>query len=536
MNLASLRRAVTNPTGRGGRLKNLGRVFIVILVLGSGSLARADIRLSNGFSSGMVLQRDVPARIAGYADPGEAVVVRVGDRVVGETVGEGQGKMWSVTLPVFKAGPVEDITVKGKTAVTLTDLIAGDVWVCSGQSNMEMSLAKGPWCSYGGVLNEAEEVAAADHPQIRLLTSPGKEGWTACTPESVQSFSAAGYFFGRELHGALDVPIGLVQAAVGGTPAEYWVPRNAREAWTGFSAELESARKVLSELKPVFDADRAAWAEWRKTSLQAQESGQPVTEAPTPKLTDEESALVRAAIHVDTTGQGYASRILPLTVMPVRGVIWYQGEANTARAAQYAELMRQLITGWRADWDQPDLPFVIMQLANFGGGDGMWPALRAAQEEVVNTLPGTALAISIDLGEEKDIHPKNKQDVGKRLALVAMEQVYGMDVVAHGPTLEAAEFTDGKVRLTFDPGGGDQHLVFRSESGSGFELAGADGEFLPASAVEAVGNTLVLASPQVPQPQAVRYAWEDNPSATLFNPQGLPAAPFQMSAVTKGDE
>ncbi len=518
-------------------MKNLARLFISFLVLCSGSLASADIRLSSLFSSGMVLQRDVPTRISGYADPGEDVIVIVGDQLIGQAMGLGQGKMWSVTLPIFSAGPIEDILVKGNNEVRLTDLLAGDVWICSGQSNMEMSLAKGPWCPYGGVVNEAEEIAAANYPRIRLLTSTGKEGWSACTAESVKSFSAAGYFFGRELHKELDVPIGLVQAAGGGTPAEYWVPRKAREGWPEFAAELESARKVLSELKPVFDADRAAWAEWRKTSLEAQKRGLPVSEAPVPKLTDAERDMVRAAIHVDTTGQGYASRILPLTVMPVRGVIWYQGEANTARATHYAELMRQLIAGWRADWDQPDLPFVIMQLANFGGGGGgTWPALRAAQKEVVDTVPVTALAIAIDIGEEKDIHPKNKQDVGKRLALVAMEQIYGMDVVASGPTPEAAEFTDGKVRLTFAPGGRDQHLVFRSELGSGFEVAGADGKFMPASAVEAVGNTLVLASPQVAEPQLVRYAWADNPSASLFNTQGLPAAPFRLSIGTEGNE
>lgn len=536
MNLESFPRAIKNKTERRDLMKNWGRLFISFLVLCSGSPACADIRLSSLFSSGMVLQRDVPTKISGYADPGEDVVVIVGEQVVGQTAGVGQGKMWSVTLPVFTAGPIDDILVKGKNEVRLTDLLAGDVWICSGQSNMEMSLAKGPWCPYGGVVNEAEEIAAADYPRIHLLSSPGKEGWTACTTESVKSFSAAGYFFGRELHKALDVPIGLVQVAGGGTPAEYWTPRNAREAWSGFAAELESARKVLLELKPVFDADRSAWAEWRKLSLQAQKNNLPIPKAPVPKLTDEENDRVRAAIHVDTTGQGYASRILPLTVMPVRGVIWYQGESNTARAEQYAELMRQLITGWRADWEQPDLPFVIMQLVNFGGGNGMWPELRAAQEEVVATLPGTALAIGIDLGEQKNIHPKNKQDVGKRLALSALKHVYGVNLVASGPTLETAEFADGNVRLTFAPGAHDQRLVFRPESGSSFELAGADGEFKPAATVEAIGNTLVLACPRIPDPRAVRYAWADDPPATLFNTQGLPAAPFQISIGTEGNE
>jgi sialate O-acetylesterase len=500
--------------------------ILVIIILSCGQLSRADIRLADGFGSGMILQRDVPTRLSGYADQGEEVTVRIGDHVVGEAIGAGPGQLWHIALPVFQAGPVGDITVTGKNEVTLTNLLAGDVWVCAGQSNMAMTLTKGSWCPYGGVLNAEQEVAAADHPRIRLFTSSGKEGWTACTPESAKSFSAAGYFFGRELQRELDVPIGLVQTAVGGTPAEYWTPRAAREAWPGFAAELESARRVLRELKPIFDADRKAWAEWRKTSQEAQKSGLPISNAPDPKLTAEQEGMVRAAIHVDTTGQGYAARVKPLTLMRVKGVLWYQGEANAARAEQYAELMTQLISGWRADWGQPDLPFVIMQLVNFGGGSGAWPALRAAQQRVVKTVPHASLAVGIDIGDSKNIHPKNKQDVGKRLALAALKDVYKKDVVSSGPVVQSAEFNNGKVTLMFDSCGEGQQLVFNPGEGSGFELAGVDGVFLPAS-VEQNEDTLILLAAGMNAPQVMRYAWSDNPVATLFNTAGLPAAPFQ---------
>lgn len=499
---------------------------VIICVLGCGPLSRADIRLADCFGSGMVLQRDVPARISGCADQGESVTVTIGDQVVGQTTGAGPGRLWSVILPVFRAGPVADITVMGKNDVTLTNLLAGDVWVCSGQSNMDMSLAKGPWCPYGGVANAAEEVAAADYPRIRLFTSPGKLGWSACTPDSTKSFSAAGYFFGRELQQELDVPIGLVQAAIGGTPAEYWTPRAAREASPGFAAELESARKVLRELKPIFDADREAWDEWRKTSQEAQKSGLPIPKAPDPKLTAEQEDMVRAAIHVDTTGQGYAARVKPLTVMRVTGVIWYQGEANAARADQYAELLTQLIGGWRGDWGQSNLPFVIMQLVNFGGGSGAWPALRAAQQHVAETVPHASLAVGIDIGDTRNIHPVNKQDVGKRLALAALNNVYGKDVVSSGPVVKSAEFRNGKVTLVFDPGGKEQHLVLKPGEASGFELSADNGVFEPASAQQN-GATLILDAEGIGAPQVVRYAWSDNPVATLFNTAGLPAAPFQ---------
>lgn len=501
-------------------------LLVLFICLNFGFNVQAEIRLANGFSSGMVLQRDQTAWIAGYADVGEEVTVRLGEEVVGQTKGLGQGQLWRINLPVFKAGAIANITVTGKNELTLTDLLAGDVWICSGQSNMDMSVSRGPWCAYGGVFNEAEEVKAADYPQIRLFVSPGKEGWATCRPESVKSFSAAGYFFGRHLHKELDVPIGLIQAAIGGTPAEYWTPRSAREAWVGFKDELESAQKVLRELKPIFDADRKAWADWRKLSLHAQKEGLPVPDAPTAKLTDEQNDEVSAAIHVNTTGQGYAARVKPLTSMAIKGVIWYQGEANVGRAHSYVELMRQLMTGWRSDWGLPELPFVIMQLVNFDNGGGKWPELRAAQETVINSVPGTSIAIGIDIGEAKNIHPKNKQDVGKRLALAALKNVYEKDLVSSGPTVKLAGFDDGKITIAFDPGGQGQKLVFHQEKVSGFEMAAADGKFAPAS-VEQKGNTLVLTSPEVSAPQTVRYAWSDNPLATLFNTAGLPAAPFQ---------
>jgi sialate O-acetylesterase len=462
-------------------------------------------------------------------------VVKLGDQVVAETVGEGSGKAWRVKLPVLHAGPVPDITIEAGDMITLTNLLAGDVWVCSGQSNMAQTLKRGPWCPYGGVLNGDAEIAAANYPRIRLFTAGGKEVWAPCTPESAAKFSAAGYFFGRELQRELNVPIGLMQAAIGGTPAEYWTPRAAREAWPGFAAELAAAKLVLQELKPRFDLHRQAAAEWPKAVAEARKKGLPLPERPVASLTREQEELVRAAIHTDTVGQGYAARIKPLTAMTIKGVIWYQGEANTMRADKYRELMSHLISGWRADWGQDSLPFLIMQLVNFGGADGGWAELRAAQQAVVDTVANTGLAVGIDIGDPKNIHPDNKQDVGKRLAMVALKQVYDKDVVASGPRLETAEFAVGRVILNFDPGGRDQHLIFKPESGSGFEVAGADGRFRSVTSVEATGNTLILACPQIAEPRSVRYAWTDNAAATLFNTPGLPAAPFRQTAKAKID-
>jgi sialate O-acetylesterase len=487
------------------------------------------IRLVSVFSSNMVLQRDVPAKISGTADVGETVAVKLGHQVVGAAVGAGPEKSWAITLPVLKAGPIPDITIEGTNTIRLTNLLAGDVWVCSGQSNMEMSLQSGPWCKYGGVINAEQEVAAARHPQIRLWVMLSKQPWAECSPETARSFSAAGYFFGRNLLQKLDVPIGLIQAAVGGTAAEYWTPRAVRETWPGFAAALAEARRILPELLPLDTADRQALTDWQKSEEVVRKNGAPPPPRPAPRLSGEQQEKLRAAREVDRTGIIYASRIQPLSVMNIKGAIWYQGESNAGRAAEYPELMSQLIHGWRAAFGQGNFPFLIMQLVNFDAKTGDWPALRAAQQVVAETVPNTGLAIGIDIGDPRNIHPANKQEVGRRLALVALKQVYGQDVVAAGPKLTGAHFEPGKAVLTFDPGGRAQQLILKTGVDSGFDVAGRDGKFLPAAAATH-GNVITVATPSISEPRVVRYAWRQNPSAALFNTAGLPAAPFHTEA------
>lgn len=435
-------------------------------------------------------------------------------------------------LPVQKAGPVPNITVEGKNTITLTDLLAGDVWVCSGQSNMAMTLQKGPWCGYGGALNAEQEVAAANHPQIRFYK--GKAGeWEVCSPETARSFSAAGYFFGRELHRRLGVPVGMVQAAIGATMAESWTPRSVREATPAFAKSLAMAQRVIQECKEDAAADAEALAQWTKAAARAKQAGQPAPPKPANKLNGERWDLNFLCQQIVNTGCHYEGRILPLTAMPIKGVIWYQGEGDTTFAPEYAELMALLIGGWRQRWGQGDFPFLIMQLVNFTWSPsqpwrqpGSWADLRDQQQKTVDTVPNTGLAIGYDIGDPGNIHPRNKQEVGRRLALVALKHVYGQDVVASGPRLTETRPEVGKVVLSFDPRGKDQRLVFKNGMASGFELAGADGKCNPATA-EVKENTVTLTAPAVTDPRAVRYAWLDNPPATLFNTAGLPAAPFQ---------
>ena len=508
--------------------------LLSLAFLGGLSIARADVRLAPVFGSNMVLQRDVQAKIAGWADSGEAVVVKLGDKVIGKVIGEGKDKPWTVTLPVMKAGPIPDITVEGKNTVTLTNLLAGDVWVCSGQSNMYMTLQKGPWCSQGGALNADQEVAAANHPTLRLMKSPGGN-WEVCSPDSAKSFSAAGYFFGRELNSRLDVPIGLVMAAVGGTEAELWTPRSAREVWSGYAAEQEEAKKIMEELKPIAAVRAKAMTQWQKDAEAAKKENKQVPPLPPNSLTDEQVDQKHWADAALRTGRLYDTMIKPLTVMPIKGAIWYQGESNSRRAYAYPELMSQLIGGWRKAWGQDEFPFLLMQLVNFEFArsqpwlhrKGYFAALRAAQRRITETVPNTGLAVGIDIGSPDEIHPRNKQEVGRRLALVALKQVYTQEVISSGPRLTAVNYDGGQAHLTFDPGGQKQQLVLSEKTPTGFEMAGTDGTFVPALAT-LKENTLILTAPTVNAPRAVRYAWQDNPPATLFNSAGLPAEPFEI--------
>ena len=257
------------------RMSSIATFLIATVWLGL-NVTRAEVRLAPCFGSNMVIQRDVPARLVGWADAGETVTVKLGGQVVGNVIGKGQekDKAWTVILPAQRAGSMPDLVVEGKNTVTLTNLLAGDVWVCSGQSNMRMSVEKGPWCGYGGVANAQQEVAAADYPQIRLYhRNAGR--WDVCTPEIAKAFSAAGYFFGRELYKRLGVPIGLAEGSMGATDAESWLPRRVMPA-----DKLEEARRVVEELKPLADADRKAFMHYAQEVQKAKAEGRPRPSVP----------------------------------------------------------------------------------------------------------------------------------------------------------------------------------------------------------------------------------------------------------------
>ncbi|MFO8007234.1 MAG: sialate O-acetylesterase, partial [Candidatus Brocadiia bacterium] len=407
-------------------------------------------------------------------------------------------------------------------SLTLSDLLVGEVWLCSGQSNMQWPVS--------GARDAHEEADAAGYPRIRLCTIPNVASalpeqtvpcsWAPCQTRTVWSFSAVGYFFGRELHRELDVPIGLIDSSWGGTPAESWTSMEALRANPQFSdivSRYESAVGNYPAARKAYEQDMDAW---REAAEKARERGEePPPEPPVPMGPDNPwlpSGLYNAMIH-------------PLMPYAIRGVIWYQGESNADRAYQYRTLFPAMVRCWRDAWGQGDFPFLFVQLADFLKEQedpvehDPWPELREAQLMALS-LPNTAMAVAIDVGEVDDIHPENKQDVGRRLALAALGTVYERDVVYSGPLYDGMTVEGSRVRLRFRHTGGG--LTARGDGLQGFAIAGADKQWHWAEA-RIEGDTIVVSSPQVEQPAAVRYGWANNPVGNLYNEEGLPASPFR---------
>jgi sialate O-acetylesterase len=496
-------------------------------MLGALSL-RAEVKLPSLLSDGLVLQQGMKVNIWGTADPGERVTVTLGNQQASggaDSVGQ-----WKVKLGPLNAGGPFTMTIAGKNTITLRDVLVGEVWVCSGQSNMEMPVGTNAQGWTGNVNNYQDEMARADYPMLRLFTvqkavagKPQRDVngyWVAARPQTVGEFSAVGYFFGRELLKVLNVPIGMIHSSWGGTPAESWTSRGTLESDPDFASILDSATKLLSPYPKVFQDFEQQLGLWRQDSDKAESDGAPVPTAPPAPDDPRRNPWRPAGL--------FNAMLMPLTPYAIRGAIWYQGESNASRAAQYRKLFPAMIRDWRRVWEEGDFPFLFVQLANWSvpqpGSD--WPELREAQLMTLS-LPKTGMAVSIDIGDASDIHPKNKQDVGYRLALAAQAIAYGRDVIYSGPIYESMAVEGEKVRLRFKyVYGGLMAKNSPSQNVSGFEIAGDDHKFVAAEA-KIDGDTVVVRSEKAPHPVAVRYAWAMNPYCNLYNRAGLPASPFR---------
>lgn len=473
----------------------------------------ADVRLPALFADHMVIQRDEPVHVWGDADAGETVTVAFRGQQQAMTA-DSLGR-WSVQLPPGESGGPFVLTVRGTNTITLEDVLVGDVWIASGQSNMGFSLRE--------ARDAQQEIAGANLPAVRLLnikqrfadyphgdltvTTP----WSICTPDSAAGFSAVAFFFAREIAQREHVPIGVIQSAWGGTPAE---------AWTSMSALSRDA-----SLMPVFSAWAAmVEAEPQTLLVEAREREEIKQRA---GAVENENLRVpwHPVFNAWAPGALYNGMIAPLTHFPIRGVIWYQGESNTdaRRYPVYGRLFQTLIQDWRTDWSEGDFPFLFVQIANYRtDADSHWPEVREAQREAL-ALVNTAMVVTIDVGDPKNIHPVDKQDVGHRLALAARAMVYGEHIEDSGPLYRSMSREGHSLRLYFDHADGG--LVTEGKQLEGFEIAGPDGKFVPAAA-QIDGTTVVLSSPAIPLPAQARYGWSDDPACSLFNKAGLPASPF----------
>jgi len=468
--------------------------------------ARADVKLPSLVSDGMVLQQGMAVPLWGWADEGESVTVVFQNQKVTATAKDGK---WMVRLKPLKAGGPFTLTVSGKNKIELKNVLVGEVWICGGQSNMGWRLNQSD--------NAEAEIAAAKYPMIRLFTVPRaeldapvtdvKSGWKECSPESAATFSAVGYYFGRDLHKARNVPIGLINNAVGGSPAESWTSAgvlNNDAEYKEFAADYpkrmekyekamekykEDAEKAKAENKP---APRAPGKPWMPSGL-------------------------------------YNGMLSPLAPYAIKGAIWYQGESNATRAYQYRRLFPTMIRDWRALWRQGDFPFLFVQLAAFGPnsqklGESDWAELREAQLMTLSASPKTGMALAIDVGTYDDIHPRKKEPVGVRLALTARALVYGEKIVHSGPVYQSLKVEGDKAILSFKHTGGG--LEARGGELKGFIIAGADKVWREAKA-EIKGDRVIVSSPEALKPVAVRYAWAKYPECNLYNKEGLPATPFR---------
>jgi sialate O-acetylesterase len=507
------------------RCKTFFRILLVLTVLTAVATgARANVSLADVISNGMVLQQGKAVPIWGKADPGESVTVRFGAQSLNTTTAADGS--WLVRLAPMRANATPAMMmISGKNQIQLKDILVGEVWLVAGQSNMQLLLSQ---------TNDGEAaIAAANHPLIRLFNVSRQVGfkhappplatWQACSPQTVKEFSAAGYYFGVELENELRVPIGLINSSFGGSQAEAWTPVEYLLASNDLRPTVERT-KIWSEERPRVRAEYdEALKKWKAEADQARAAG--ARPSPSPAVPD---ALREYRIAASI----YDGMIAPLVPFYIRGAIWYQGEANEARAQQYGLLLPTMIKAWRERWHEGDFPFGIVQLPNFRDpkpdpADESWSHLREAQRRTALTTPNTGLIVTIDIGEARDIHPKNKLDVARRMARWALVDVYGRRMTKSGPMLRSARIADAKVVLTFDESG--QGLRLRDgDSLDEFAIAGADRQWHWARARIAGRDRVEVWSETVPHPVAVRYAFNNNPRhPNLTNETGLPAAPFR---------
>ncbi len=491
-------------------------------------ISHADVRLPHVFGNHMVLQQEKPLTIWGWATPGETVTVKL-DQVTQTANANAKGE-WKVVLPAMKAAGPYTLVASGSSTVTLDDVMIGEVWLCSGQSNMQLDIASAN--------NGKAEVAQANHPSLRLLVverrwtpEPQRDlsgTWKVSSPETLSAggFSAAAYFFGRELNDKLGVAVGLIEADWGGTRIEPWTPPAGFAAVPALQQESENVQQGIPT-SPLHQARLSQtldqYAQWEKAARQALTAESAVP--PVPVYPDE----LRPPHELQQATTLYNGMIHPLAPFAFHGAIWYQGESNVGEGRLYAEHMKALVNGWRTLWGQGDFPFFFVQIApyKYEGKQEREAELWEAQAIAADTIPNAGMAVINDVGNLGNIHPTDKQTVGHRLALLALGKTYGQkDLVYSGPTFKSMTVADDRLRVTFDHAGGG--LASRDGKPlNWFEILDAhEGGFVKAEA-RIEGDSVVLTAPAVKHPVAMRFAWSGLAEPNLMNAAGLPTGAFR---------
>jgi len=504
-------------------MKNFRFLCALALLLVSGQLLTAaeKLTLASLFTNNAVLQREMPVPVWGWAEPNSKVVVQFAGQE--KTATADKYGAWAVKLdPLATSAKGATRTVKaepGTDSLKRENILVGEVWVCSGQSNMGWPLKS----SVGG----PEAIKEAGDDQLRLFNASARAvdepqttiggTWAVDSPQSAEGFSGVAYFFGKELRKTLGVPVGLIKSAVGGTVAEAWTPKAELEANPTLSPLFAvQAQRVVDYPKALENYQKTATAQlakWEQAAAKAKADGKPAPRKP--------AAPVDPALSSNRPTGLYNGSIAPLQPYAMRGAIWYQGESNSGRGKEYQTLFPAMIGAWRKAWGQGDFPFLFVQITPH---NGMSPEVREAQRVTVQTTQNTAMAVTTDVGDAGDIHPRQKQPVGARLALAARALAYGEKVEYSGPAYDSISVKGNKATLAFKHVGGG--LVAKDGELKGFTIAGEDNKFVDAKAV-IEGDKVVVSSDAVSNPQVVRYGWTNVPDVNLWNKAGLPASPFQ---------
>ncbi len=479
------------------------RKFLWLLLLVPFVSGVQGVELPGIISSNMVLQRDVDLPIWGFGDDGEKVTVTFLDKKVSTVVKDGA---WMVKLPPAKAGGPFTMTVEGKDKIEMDNILVGEVWLCSGQSNMEWQVQ--------GSTGWAEEKKDATNPNLRLFTPPKdpkktalysslktvKGRWKECNPVAAGTFSGVAYFFGKSLQKTLNVPVGLINSSVGGTVIESWMSAEALSL-SKENGLNELAAKSYSEYLAKVKANNEKVAAWRK---------------------EKEAGEKKPVPTVNSQNILYNMMIAPLIPYPLKGVLWYQGESNRD-ANKYRAMMPELIRSWRREWNN-EFPFFMVQLPYCSSKGWDYTNIREVQFQTVQNTPKTAIAVTTDVGDKEAVHPPNKKPVGERLALCARALAYGEKIEYSGPFYDKMKVDGDKIILSFTHVG--KGLEAKGDVLRGFNIAGADGVFQKGDA-DIVGDTVVVKNSAISKPAAVRYGFEASTDVNLYNKDGLPASPFR---------